>query len=433
MPPIIYNVVSLPAATSSDNLNALEEVKDFLTTDLGRGGSERWTYRLLPEHSLNSEIERISTPQSHRSVDSVTFQPCTTYTARSQDRYSIEEWDLPGGNWLFTAIYDGHCGHDTVTYAQRRLPSMVRMSLQALLKSASSSSLRPELVSRTLYDTIRHLDDSIRSDLFDLFPPDKLERMSDSQIKQHILNNGAAWAEISPMCTQGSTVLITLTDPSRKNLWVANLGDSQAVLGTRRSPGKWTPVVINASHNGNNPSERQRIMREHPGEPYSISEERVVGYLAPTRAVGDTWLKIPAAYSRRLFTKYCPEWMSPRQVHEFANRILTPPYVSDIPEVYHHTLNVSNPIEDYFLILCSDGLQDLYDGVDMHFNDRQMVDRWVKIVGQAIDSRETRNLALRLLRDGIGGDNVQLVSRNLTLEIEEKWMDDVTILIQRFR
>ncbi len=33
-------------------------------------------------------------------------------------------------------------------------------------------------------------------------------------------------------CLQGSTVIVTLTDPSKHNLWMANLGDSQAgVLG----------------------------------------------------------------------------------------------------------------------------------------------------------------------------------------------------------
>jgi pyruvate dehydrogenase phosphatase len=43
------------------------------------------------------------------------------------------------------------------------------------------------------------------------------------------------------------------------------------------------------------------------------------------------------------------------------------------------------------------------------------------------------NLAVRLLRDAVGGDNTELVSRNLTLEMEDKWMDDITILVQRLR
>ncbi|KAG9316522.1 hypothetical protein JVU11DRAFT_2572 [Chiua virens] len=46
----MYNVVSLTAATSTENLQALDEVKDFCTTDLGRGGKQRWTYHILPEN-----------------------------------------------------------------------------------------------------------------------------------------------------------------------------------------------------------------------------------------------------------------------------------------------------------------------------------------------------------------------------------------------
>ncbi|KAH7922369.1 protein serine/threonine phosphatase 2C [Leucogyrophana mollusca] len=439
MPPMVYGVVAIPAATSSENLQALEEVKDFCTTDLGRGGHERWTYHILPEPTLSVELQTMSNARSRRYVDSVTFQPCAAYASLNQDRYSIEDWDLPGGSWTFTAIFDGHCGHDTVNYVQRRLPSMIRMSLQALLQSTPNSPLNPELVSKVLTSSIRHLDDSIRSDLLSLLPPEQLENMNDAQLDQHVLHHYPEWCDVSAKCTQGSTVLVALTDPHNRNLWVANLGDSQAVLGTRRGSGKWSAVMINSTHNGNNPSERRRIMRDHPGEQNCVSDNRVIGYLAPTRAVGDTWLKLPAIYTRRAFARHSPEWLSPGMIQQYASRILTPPYVSDVPEVHHHSLNSTASRQEVFLILCSDGLPDLYDGIDMQLDDQQMADRWVQVVGKSLNSRVDKdggasaNLALSLLRDAIGGDDVELVSRNVTLEMEDKWMDDVTILIQRFQ
>jgi len=104
---MFYSTVSLQAATSTENLQALEEVKDFRTTDLGRGGKERWTYHLLPEAALDAELHRMSDASSSRSVDIVTFQPCSAYANLNQDRYSVEEWELPGGVWQFTAVYDG--------------------------------------------------------------------------------------------------------------------------------------------------------------------------------------------------------------------------------------------------------------------------------------------------------------------------------------
>lgn len=104
---MLYNVVSLSAATSTENLQALEEVKDFCTTDLGRGGKQRWTYHHLSKNAVDNELRRLSDPHSSHSVDSVTFQPCTEYVSLNQDRYSIEEWDLHGGIWQFNAVYDG--------------------------------------------------------------------------------------------------------------------------------------------------------------------------------------------------------------------------------------------------------------------------------------------------------------------------------------
>lgn len=104
---MLYNVVSLSAATSTENLQALEEVKDFCTTDLGRGGRQRWTYHILSESAIDSELRRLCDPQSFPSVDSVTFQPCTEYVTLNQDRYSVEQWSLPGGTWHFNAVYDG--------------------------------------------------------------------------------------------------------------------------------------------------------------------------------------------------------------------------------------------------------------------------------------------------------------------------------------
>lgn len=67
-----------------------------------------------------------------------------------------------------------------------------------------------------------------------------------------------------------------------------------------------------------------------------------------------------------------------------------------------------------------------------------MADHWVGLVGRHMHSTTgmgsmKSNLALRLLRDAVGGDDTELVSRNLTLEMEDKWMDDITILVQRFQ
>ncbi|KAF8844758.1 protein serine/threonine phosphatase 2C [Paxillus ammoniavirescens] len=433
---MVYNVISLSAATSTENLQALEEVKDFCTTDLGRGGKQRWTYHMLPESEVNNKLQRMCDPRSSNTVDSVTFQPCSEYTSLNQDRYSVEEWDLHGGTWQYNAVYDGHCGHETVNFVYKRLPSMIRMSLQALLSSSSDTVSSPELVSEALSNAIRHLDDSIRSDLFDFLPGDRLASMSDAQLRDYLQRHESEWDTISARCTQGATVILSLIDPLKRNLWIANLGDSQAVLARQWSPGEWSADIVNTLHNGNNPSECRRIMREHPGERQCVSDNRVVGYLAPTRAIGDTWLKVPAVYTRRVFGGYTPDWIASPLIEEYAGRILTPPYISDVPDVHHYAIDRTNTNCEYFLVLSSDGLLDLYDNIGASLSRQDLADRFVNIVGLSLrkpkETRVPRNLAFDLLRDAIGGENTELASRNLTLEMDDKWIDDVTALVQRF-
>lgn len=91
--------ITLAAASSLENLQALAEVQDFATTDTG------WTYRVLPEPLLTAELARSSNALSASCFDSIAFQPCPYF--RNQDRRAMESWNLPGGIWTFIAVFDG--------------------------------------------------------------------------------------------------------------------------------------------------------------------------------------------------------------------------------------------------------------------------------------------------------------------------------------
>ena len=145
-------------------------------------------------------------------------------------------------------------------------------------------------------------------------------------------------------------------------------------------------------------------------------------------ALGDTWLKLPSIFSQRVLLNFRREWNVERP-ETYVARVKSPPYVSSVPDVHHIPLPRAFPGQqrDFFLISCSDGLADLYDGLTR----QDMIHRWVTVVGRTIENRTRGNLALLLLRDGLGGHDVSLVSQKLTVEMEEKWMDDVTIIVQR--
>ncbi|KAI0042916.1 protein serine/threonine phosphatase 2C [Auriscalpium vulgare] len=426
-------IVSLSAASPSDHFQALSEVRDFATTDLGRGGPERWTYRVLPEPRLSMEVQRLAAPFSREGVDSISFQPCPLHEFTSQDRSLIDSWPMPGGMWTFTAVFDGHAGHSTVDHAVHTLPTMVKGSLESYLRF-HRASFSPEAISKILSDAIVAFDRSMTTNFLDLFPggPAAVQRMSDRQIRGVFEDRvaGGRNAALAVRCLQGSTALLTLTDPMRSHLWVANLGDSQAVLGARTPAGHWAPTFATAIHDGENAAELHRLRSEHPGERDCAEDNRVIGFLGPFRALGDTWLKVPAVYSQRVLLNFRREWNVERP-EKYISRIRTPPYVSNVPDVQHVPLSPAAPGKrrDIFLVTCSDGLADLYPDLSR----RDMINHWVMTVGRAVDSRtRVGNLASCLLRDALGGDDVRLVSQKLTVEIEEKWMDDVTILVQRF-
>ncbi|KAF8499801.1 protein serine/threonine phosphatase 2C [Russula emetica] len=425
---------------------------------MGLGGPELWTYRILQEPGLSTELQRLANPLSVGGIDAIDFQPCQLHEFRTQDRKCIEHWQMPpsGGTWVFTALFDGHAGHATVEHAFRTLPYMIKQALESFLRSFRGHAAGfSAAISGILSDCITRFDHSITNDFTRIFPggPAALQGMSSTQIRHLFqiqdrsssssmsggpLPAGGSSQDLTAVtrCLQGSTVILTLTDPSKHNLWIANLGDSQTVLASPSpsrthaavGPGGWSATFVTTPHDGNNRSEVLRIRNQHPGEPECLEDNRIVGFLGPTRSLGDTWLKLPPVFSQRVLLNFRREWNVQRP-ETYVARVKSPPYVSNIPDVHHIPLPKGSPGQqrDIFLISCSDGLADLYDGLTR----QDMIHRWVNVVGRSIGNRTRGNLALSLLRDGLGGDDIRLVSQKLTVEMEEKWMDDVTIIVQR--
>lgn len=109
------------------------------------------------------------------------------------------------------------------------------------------------------------------------------------------------------------------------------------------------------------------------------------------------------------------------------SRNRTPPYLSNQADVRHVNLkHLGNA--NRFLIMCSDGLVDLYMKEETRAAPLEiLVDQWVSTVASCTGDD---NKALRLLRDALGGDEAN-VSRMLTRESTTRWVDDTTILVQR--
>jgi len=174
-------------------------------------------------------------------------------------------------------------------------------------------------------------------------------------------------------------------------------------------------------------------------------------------------MKIPAVYSERVLMQTKEFWTS-HLSEEYIERVKTPPYVSNTPQVIHHRIagnrssssllhGGASRSSDAALILCSDGLTDLYE--DRNLDEEYYLKRWAAIIGESnvpprqslappsrppsraqntsMQSPNSRNnLAIRLLRDAIGGNDLSRASANLTVEMEERWIDDTTIVVIKF-
>jgi len=202
-----------------------------------------------------------------------------------------------------------------------------------------------------------------------------------------------------------------------------SLDRKPAVLGTKEPLGEWSAKVLSSYHNGDNPAEANKVREQHPGEPQSIYDNRVLGAIAVTRAIGDFSFKLPAVYTERVFLNANPGFEVPDKVRSFIGRNITPPYMSGVPEVQHVELVQGT---SSFLLMCSDGLMDLYEDQRLEFLSK----KWVSKVGKDLKKKKKGNLALSVLREALGGEDEEKVSCMLTVEMFFKWMDDTTILVQ---
>ncbi|KAH8828415.1 phosphatase 2C-like domain-containing protein [Flagelloscypha sp. PMI_526] len=433
-------VISIPSSTEEEHQLALDEVSHFSKTDLGRPGAGPWTCRLLDEPAITHTFDQLSHKYSFGKTDSVTFQPCSLDFWHSQDRVVVSPWNLPGGPWQFNAVFDGHLNNHTVNYVSQHLPLKIRTALEQEL-NAQDGNVHPDRISQILRDAVISLDECICARVQQLFPLETLETLPQKTIREVLSKHPEVL-----VATCGTTALLSLSDPSERHLWVVNLGDSYAVFGESTDNIYWTGRLLNPLHDGHSEAEVDRIRNEHPFESEVIKDNRVLGFLEPTRAFGNAWLKLPVAYSTYLFPHLVKDWISPTRFGGYSTRLKSPPYISAQPDVFYVSISPSTPS---FLVLASDGLAAVDRAHDLSLSDR--ASRWARIVGRCVQKKvftggathvnDNENLAAALLRVTLGSSSEheeegeegrKRLSELMTVEMDRPWMDDTSVTVQRF-
>ena len=186
---------------------------------------------------------------------------------------------------------------------------------------------------------------------------------------------------------------------------------------------------------------------------------------------GDIPFKLPPTFTRRILFNLYPGFKDTTPWEEFLKRNLTPPYVTAEPEIVHRRLDgqlnplrplhsttsvgqkhripssilphpASQPSNHHprFLILASDGFTDLCEREGQSV----IIESWangmmLRHPGLGVsDAEETGakkdNMALRLLRRTIGGEDRGVVGRTLMPDEANagggSWIDDTSIVVQ---
>lgn len=80
-----------------------------------------------------------------------------------------------------------------------------------------------------------------------------------------------------------SRYVVGLNPIVNRRLLISTFFNAYLVLASRTHTGAWSATFVTAPHDGNNRSEVLRIRNQHPGEPECLEDNRIVGFLGPTR------------------------------------------------------------------------------------------------------------------------------------------------------
>ncbi|KAH9710791.1 putative protein phosphatase 2C 60 [Citrus sinensis] len=289
-----------------------------------------------------------------------------------EDQSQIESGPLStlesGPYGTFIGIYDGHGGPETSRYINDHL-------FQHLKKQQSMS-----------VDVIKKAYQATEDGFFSLVT------------KQ--------WPMKPQIAAVGSCCLVGVI--SCGTLYIANLGDSRAVLGRLvKATGEVLAIQLSSEHNVGIESVRQEMHSMHPDDSQIVVLKhnvwRVKGLIQVSRSIGDVYLK-KAEYNREpLYAKF-------RLREPFRKPIL-----SSEPSISAHELQ---PF-DQFLIFASDGLWE-------HLSNQDAVD----IVQNHPRSGSARRLVKAALQEAAKKREMRYSDlKKIDRGVRRHFHDDITVIV----
>ncbi|KAG8092431.1 hypothetical protein GUJ93_ZPchr0012g20971 [Zizania palustris] len=281
-----------------------------------------------------------------------------------EDHSQVESGSLsttePNLQGTFVGVYDGHGGPETARYINDHLFNHLR-GFASEHKCMSA-------------DVIRKAFRATEEGFFSLV--------------------SSQWSLRPQLAAVGSCCLVGVICAG--NLYIANVGDSRAVLGRLvKGTGEVLAMQLSAEHNASYEEVRREMQALHPDDPHIVVLKhnvwRVKGIIQITRSIGDVYLKRPEFNREPLHSKF--------RLQETFRR----PLLSSEPAIVVHPLQPT----DQFIIFASDGLWEHIsnqEAVDLvHSSPHNVIARkLVKLAMQrAAKKREMRYSDLKKIDRGV--------------------------------
>jgi len=215
-----------------------------------------------------------------------------------------------------------------------------------------------------------------------------------------------AWPTKPQLAAVGSCCLVGVVCGGV--LYVANLGDSRAVLGRLvKATGEIAAMQLSTEHNAGIEAVRQELQSLHPDDPRIVVLKhgvwRVKGIIQVSRSIGDVYLKKPEFNREPLYQKF-------RLSEPFRGPILTAE-----PSINVHTLQP----HDQFIIFASDGLWE-------HLSNQEAVD----IVHNHPHAGSARRLVKAALQEAAKKREMRYSDlKKIDRGVRRHFHDDITVIV----
>ncbi|TRM55783.1 phosphatase 2C-like domain-containing protein [Schizophyllum amplum] len=341
---------------------------------------------------------------------------------KSEDRVVVREFELG----VLIAVFDGHYTDELSDYAAGVL---LQQLCDRICTNASRNGFEDlsAAVEEALVKGIEDFDASLIDEVMQLFPEGAATNWADpfwddsGEVFEIIgYTKEDPRFRASRRALVGTTALVGFIDKEKQNVWVASLGDSEALLG-RVVDGNLQCVPLNDLHNASNPAEVARIQVEHADEPSPIWYQRTLGQLTITRALGDYQLKVNNDLAGKVLSYAYPSYIGVEDIEDWKKRgHVNPPYLSLTPTLQRHAL-----LPGDLLVFASDGLRDALRSLQAEDKKARSV-LVLAGAGTSDVASPLASLAEQLGHDlqplGVGDNIADLVIRNALFGTDKKKM-----------